>query len=108
MVRSVTRQSANNLSCVLPLEPGAEGTAARANGAETYLETNLEANRISLLTEVDFKWLMAGQGWHVDTMRFQSDLVYANNMLTLALESDCPALRDCATHILEASPIIQP
>ena len=55
---------------------------------------------VDLLTEVDFKWLMAGQGWHVDAARFQSDAAYAEKMLQLAIESSCAALSDCAAKIV--------
>jgi hypothetical protein len=98
IVQSVARNFSNDLSFVLPPELRA------ASGAKTHLDTS----QISLLTEVDFKWLMAGQGWHVDATRFQTDAEYAKTLLGLALGSNCPALRDCATHILEASPIAQP
>jgi hypothetical protein len=49
------------------------------------------------LTEVDFKWLMAGQGWWINTGRFHSDAAYAAALLRLALASGCAALRECAT-----------
>jgi hypothetical protein len=50
-----------------------------------------------LLTEVDFKWLMAGQGWWINTGRFHADAAYAAALLRLALSSGCAALRECAT-----------
>lgn len=52
--------------------------------------------RDSLLTEIDFKWLMAGQGWWIDTTRFHCDPAYAARFLRLALESQSVALRECA------------
>jgi hypothetical protein len=52
--------------------------------------------RAALLAEVDFKWLMAGQGWWVDTARFHRDPAYAAQFLLSALASPCTALRDCA------------
>ncbi|MEY4884684.1 MAG: hypothetical protein RIS34_2538 [Pseudomonadota bacterium] len=52
--------------------------------------------RAALLVEVDFKWLMAGQGWWVDTTRFHTDPVYAARFLGSALASQCAALRNCA------------
>ena len=52
--------------------------------------------RAALLAEVDFKWLMAGQGWWVDTARFHRDPVYAEQFLGSALASPCAALRECA------------
>ena len=52
--------------------------------------------RISLLTEIDFKWLMAGQGWWIDTTRFHKDASYAASYLRLALASPSGALREAA------------
>jgi hypothetical protein len=53
--------------------------------------------RVSLLTEIEFKWLMAGQGWWIDTTRFHSDPSYAACFLGLALASQSVALRESAT-----------
>lgn len=50
----------------------------------------------SILSEVDFKWLMAGQGWWIDTTRFHSDAAYAAHFLTCALDSSSIVLRECA------------
>ncbi len=50
-----------------------------------------------MLNEVDFKWLMAGQGCWVDRERFQADGAYAAGLLRQAQGSSCAALRDCAT-----------
>ena len=52
---------------------------------------------ILLLEEVDFKWLMAGQGWWIDTTRLHSDPSYAARFLRLAKASPSFALRQCAT-----------
>lgn len=49
-----------------------------------------------LLAEVDFKWLMAGQGWWINLQRFHCDPSYAAGLLRSALASPCGALRDCA------------
>lgn len=57
--------------------------------------------RVSLLTEIDFKWLMAGQGWWIDTTRFHRDPSYAAQFLRLALASPSFALRECAA-VLQA------
>ena len=51
---------------------------------------------VSLLTEVDFKWLMAGHGWWMDTTRFHRDSTYAAGLLGLAMASQSFALRECA------------
>ncbi|MES2948994.1 MAG: hypothetical protein V4858_10680 [Pseudomonadota bacterium] len=49
-----------------------------------------------LLLEVDFKWLMAGQGCWVDPRRLRADPQYAGNCLRAAFDSPCEALRRCA------------
>ena|GEM_PF-1449336 len=51
----------------------------------------------ALLAEVDFKWLMAGHGWQIDTARLGRDPEYAARVLQWALDSESPALRECAT-----------
>ena len=55
--------------------------------------------RISLLTEVAFKWLMAGQGWWIDTTRMYGDPSYAAGFLRLAMASQSVALRECALRL---------
>lgn len=52
-----------------------------------------------LLARVDFKWLMAGQGWWIDPYRFQYDMSYADAVLRLAMSSQSLALRQCAASI---------
>jgi hypothetical protein len=52
-----------------------------------------------LLLEVDFKWLMAGQGCWVDPQRLHTDPHYAHDCLESATHSPCDALRDCAHHL---------
>lgn len=49
-----------------------------------------------LLTEVDFKWLMAGQGWWINLQRLHCDPSYAARILRSALTSPCAAVRECA------------
>ena len=56
-----------------------------------------EDAQAALLAEVDFKWLMAGQGCWVDSQRLQADADYATDMLQRAHASSCTALRHCAT-----------
>jgi hypothetical protein len=41
---------------------------------------------------VDFKWLMAGQGWWVDLTRFRRDAAYAAQCLHSARSSRCAPL----------------
>lgn len=52
--------------------------------------------RALMLTEVDLKWLMAGQGWWINTERFHFEPSYAAGILHSALASPCDALRACA------------
>ena len=52
-----------------------------------------------LLEEVDFKWLMAGQGWWIDTARLHTDPRYAAEMLELVQATELPALKHCADQL---------
>ena len=54
---------------------------------------------LELLLEVDFKWLMAGQGRWVDPQRLHSDPLYARGCLQSAIESPCDALQRCARYL---------
>ena len=58
------------------------------------------ASGVSLLAAVDFKWLMTGHGWWVDSARFHADPCYAATLLGLAIASPSSALRDCAARLL--------
>ena len=49
-----------------------------------------------MLEEVDFKWLMAGQGWWIDTDRLHSDPSYATHLLDQVETTPSVALKDCA------------
>lgn len=60
--------------------------------------------RALLLTEVDFKWLMAGQGCWVNTRRFHADPAYAADLLRVAATSSCAALRECALTLRTLAP----
>ncbi len=52
--------------------------------------------RTEMLAEVDFKWLMAGQGRWIDLHRLRIDSDYAQDCLASALNSGCEPLRRCA------------
>lgn len=52
--------------------------------------------RHDMLVEIDFKWLMAGQGCHIDPERLKHDASYAQGCLQFALDSRCDPLRSCA------------
>ncbi len=47
----------------------------------------------------EFTWLMARQGWWVDTARFAADARYAGELLQLATKSQSFALRECAAQL---------
>lgn len=55
--------------------------------------------RAALLSEVDFKWLMAGQGCWVDIARFHHDPAYALAQLEMGLKSSTYELRQCAARL---------
>lgn len=61
-----------------------------------------EAPVMDLLLEVDFKWLMAGQGCWVDPDRLHADPGYASDCLKAAVGSPCEALRRCARFLQES------
>lgn len=61
-------------------------------------ESDIDACAL-LLARVDFKWLMAGQGWWIDPHRLQHEASYADAVLRFALESQSLALRKCAVLI---------
>jgi hypothetical protein len=52
--------------------------------------------RTYMLTEVDFKWLMAGIGIWIDPSQLHLDPDYAQVSLQNALRSNCEPLRRCA------------
>nr|WP_315190745.1 hypothetical protein [uncultured Albidiferax sp.] len=63
---------------------------------------NIHGNQGSdLLLEVDFKWLMAGQGYAVDPDRLLHDPAYADTCLQCAQRSNCIALQACALNLRE-------
>lgn len=55
-----------------------------------------------LLLEVDFKWLMAGQGCWIDPERLHQEPGYAQDCVRTAINSPCDALRRCA-RVLQAT-----
>ena len=62
------------------------------------------AARAALLSEVDFKWLMAGQGCWIDIPRFHHDPAYALTHLEMGLQSSTQALRQCAARLQALMP----
>jgi hypothetical protein len=63
--------------------------------SNTWGESN-NHQRSDMLTEVDFKWLMAGIGIWVDPIQLHLDPDYAQANLQNALRSHCEPLRRCA------------
>jgi hypothetical protein len=66
---------------------------AAAQSAEPFVQAPDE--RLVLLEEIDFKWLMAGQGWWVDTARLHNDPSYADHWLAMVDATKSVALQDC-------------
>jgi hypothetical protein len=66
---------------------------------QTHDAAHSADEHVSLLAEVDFKWLMAGEGWWVNPDRFRTDPSYAVRFLRLAMASPSLALRDCAVSL---------
>jgi hypothetical protein len=64
---------------------------------------DLDADSL-LLLDVDFKWLMAGIGWWVDTTRIHRDPFYATKCLNSAMASESLALRNCAAQLFGIHP----
>lgn len=61
----------------------------------------MQEHPVDFLLLVDFKWLMAGQGWWVDLTRLQRDAAYADDCIASALASPCQPLRQRA-EVLQA------
>jgi hypothetical protein len=76
-------------------EPHAAPIACAADAATEEADSG-----VSLLAAVDFKWLMTGHGWWVDSARFHSDPAYAATLLDLAMASPSSALQHCAARLL--------
>ncbi|MEO5661612.1 MAG: hypothetical protein ABIQ90_17730 [Polaromonas sp.] len=86
---------------VLAEDAGAAPAMQRRTAQEPRLaeEDGSADGGVSLLAKVDFKWLMAGQGWWIDPKRFQCDPSYADGWLNIARASPSFALRARAASI---------
>src|SRR5450830_98680 len=86
--------------CIAGVDNGESRASGHVNQTGHSLMFTDEVTRaeacVSLLAEVDFKWLMAGQGHWIDLARFRSDSSYAAGLIRLALASKSFALRECA------------
>ncbi|APW45905.1 hypothetical protein [Rhodoferax antarcticus] len=71
-------------------------TLYKSPGPASFAVTD---ERLVLLEEVDFKWLMTGQGWWVDTERLHTDTGYASHLLHLVTQNPSAALRNCAARL---------
>lgn len=67
--------------------------------AQAESSAPLADERVLLLEEVNFKWLLAGMGLWIDMSRFHNDPSYAARFLALAEASGSPALRNCAASL---------
>ena len=54
---------------------------------------------LNLVDLVDFKWLMAGEGHHIDLARLQCDGAYARGCLAVAGGSSSPVMRHVASRL---------
>jgi hypothetical protein len=54
---------------------------------------------LNLVDLVDFKWLMAGEGHHIDVGRLQNDVPYARGCLALAGGSTSAVMRRVASQL---------
>lgn len=80
--------------------PATSAAHAAAHAAKHSDNTALDGHSgVSLLSAVDFKWLMTGHGWWVDSARLSTDPSYAATLLGLAMASPSAALRDCAARL---------
>jgi hypothetical protein len=79
-------------------KPGKERVmqAYRAQHLQPTPAEPMADERAVLLEEVDFKWLMAGQGWWIDTTRLHTDADYARQMFDLVDATPSATLKDCA------------
>lgn len=68
------------------------------------VDPSVDSLRTTLLAETDFKWLMAGQGWWVDTERLEHDHAYAVELMRLAIVTNSTALRESAARLLRYLP----
>jgi hypothetical protein len=60
--------------------------------------------RLVLLDEVNFKWLLAGLGLWIDMARFRTEPAYAAHFLALAQASESHALQNCASALKNQIP----
>lgn len=74
---------------------------SQSKDATRRLAFPLDPSPDELLAEVDFKWLMAGQGCWIDSTRLRTDAVYALDCLQMAIHSPCDPLRACARAMQE-------
>jgi hypothetical protein len=58
-----------------------------------------ECGSLALVDIIDFKWLMAHEGWRVHVERLQLDAGYARDCLALADTSSSPALLSAAASL---------
>ena len=74
-----------------------------ASNSNAQLQHALHSDHDGPAVEVEFTWLMARQGWWVDTARFAADAHYASELLQLATKSQSFALRECASLLQDPS-----
>lgn len=89
----------NTLARIFPTGVVGEGITRQSRAEQGLPVADVAGSsdsRVSLLAEVDFKWLMAGHGWWIDPARFHCDPSYAAGLIGFALASQSFALRASA------------
>jgi hypothetical protein len=71
------------------------------NGRTDMSQEQASCSRADTLLLVDFKWLMAGQGWWLDMSAWGHDRAYTAQLLQCALQNDNETLRATATRLIQ-------
>ncbi len=71
------------------------------SGADPLEAEVTRISRADTLLLVDFKWLMAGQGWWLDMAAWGHDRAYTAQLLQCALQNDNETLRATAKLLIQ-------
>ena len=69
------------------------------NGCATLETEKSSISRDAMLLLVDFKWLMAGQGYWLDVARWGCDTEYRRHLVAAALRSENATVRSAALRL---------
>lgn len=81
-----------------PFQACQRRVAMLGSSPSPILPTRAE-DRLILLDEIDFKWLLTGLGLWIDLPRYRTNPTYAAHFLGLAEVSESIALRECAASL---------